>query len=59
MTSHLSESVNAKEQCLCVRSPDPLRVGRVRHVRPGGLLHGLLVELLLGEGDGAQWTHAQ
>lgn len=42
-----------------VPSPDPLRVGRVGHVRPRRLLHGLLVELVFGQGHGAQRTHPQ
>lgn len=40
-------------------SPYALRVGGVGHVVPGGLLHGLLVELLLGEGHRAQRAHTQ
>lgn len=43
----------------CGPSPDTLRVRGVRHVVPGGLFHGLLIELLLGEGHRAQWTDTQ
>lgn len=40
-------------------SPDPLRVGRVGHVGPRRLLHGLLVEMVFGQGHGTQGAHPQ
>lgn len=40
-------------------APDPLGVGRVGHVRPRRLLHGLLVELVFGHGNRPQRADPQ
>lgn len=42
-----------------VTAPDSLGVGWVWHMRPRLLLHGLLVDLVFGQGNRPQRTHPQ
>lgn len=48
-----------KAERVHLTAPGPLGVGRVGHVRPRRLLHGLLVQLVFGQGEGPQRAHAQ
>lgn len=46
-------------KCRFFTVPDPLGVGWVGHVRPRRLLHGLLVELVFGQGNRPQRADPQ
>lgn len=55
----ICQCVHGEETRRRCTSPDPLRVGRVGHVGPRRLLHGLLVEVVFGQGHGTQGAHPQ